>query len=229
LQRFCPKCGKETKNLIEGLCSDCFSEKAKVAAIPPQIDLKVCKKCLRAFFRGGMHPVDADLLREAALSRLKVKDAEITKVSVDFTEKEGYYLAELHLSLSKGGVPFKAKAKTELKERKFLCDSCMKLVSGYFEATIQLRGFPEEKKVMQDMRAFLKILGKKDELAAITAEERKREGTDIKIASLRAAKKVVAHLSAKYNASVTPSHSIAGYDRTRGKPKKRFTYCLRPK
>lgn len=42
--KFCPKCGKETTSLINGLCSKCYNSINNIK-IPKSIKLTICKRC----------------------------------------------------------------------------------------------------------------------------------------------------------------------------------------
>jgi len=53
--RFCPKCGRETAKLVEGLCEECFAARIKAELFrcfrSSQFELKYCKGC-DSFFKG---------------------------------------------------------------------------------------------------------------------------------------------------------------------------------
>ena len=225
MERFCPKCGKETKRLIEKVCSDCYSEKIK-SPLPKRINLAVCKTCKRIKFTGKMHELDENILRDVVLAKLKT-DLDVLEAALDFHETYKGYDVVVEMVISRENILFEKNFRTEIKIVKVLCDSCMKLVSDYFEAIIQLRGFEEEEIILKEIDLFLSRAKEKDELAAVTGIEKKREGIDIKVGSLRTAKRLVRYLSNKYDATLKTTDSVAGFDKNLNKPKKKYTFCLR--
>lgn len=230
LQRFCPECGKDTNEVIDGLCPDCFPRKIRHDFFPKKIVVEKCAACSKLRFKGKVRAETDDLLKEIILSNLKTGDFEVKDLSLALVKKDdAVYDVTANMMLSKSGVKFRVPARTVFELRGFRCDTCMKLISDYFEATIQLRGFSDSEKLVDEMSAFLSKAGKDDALSAITGGGTSKQGVDVNIGSLRAAKKLVKFLVGKYDLSVMHSDSIAGYDSDKEKPKKRFTYCLRPK
>ena len=225
MKRFCPKCGKETNKLIEKVCLGCYLEKIEIP-LPKIINLEVCKTCNRIKFRRKMHELDENILREIILANLKT-DLDIREAVLDFEETCNGYDVTVDLVIAVDTVLFAKKIGTKLKLAKFLCDSCMKLVSNYFEATIQLRDFDNDDELIKETELFLARAKNRDNLSAITGIGKKKEGVDIKIGSLRIAKRLARHLLNKYGATLKITDSIAGFDKNLNKPKKKYTFCLR--
>jgi len=73
---FCVNCGKETDNLIEGLCLDCYSRKGGFASIKKRrLKIEVCSTCGSIKYKGRW--LQEDL--EDAMKRLVIDNLSISK------------------------------------------------------------------------------------------------------------------------------------------------------
>lgn len=232
VQKFCPSCGKKTNDLVKGLCIDCFRKKRKLVEVPERLDIEYCKKCGKVFLHGRWHNQDQELLSGFVKSKIKEKELGNLKVEVALFPEGKDSVAELHISGTVEGVPAHLQKTVFLKGKSSLCDSCMKLSSDYFEATLQIR-FSEKHSVEQAEKIALEAehmllhLQDVEPLAVIVKKKETRNGMDLLIGSKRAAKLVAEQLEKKARESMKVSFEIAGFDRDKGKEKKRFTYCLR--
>ena len=229
MKRFCPKCGNEADELIGKICKDCFSQSAALIEVPKRIRIETCKTCKKTRISGRWFDKNDALLKELVLKNLNFGTFKAEEICLDFHPDEDGYNISIKARLSKGNSFFEGNAETRISEQIVMCDSCMKLISNYYEGTIQIRGFKDNEQIIEEIRKFLGGTRKGDMLAGITAIDRKREGIDVKIGSKRAAKKTAKHLVDKYGASSLSSFSIAGFDRMKQRSKKRVTYCIRPK
>jgi len=104
------------------------------------------------------------------------------------------------------------------------CDSCARMLGGYYEATIQLRGsepFLEEFKNL----VINEINKSKEKNAFISSIERVRGGLDLKLGSNSIAKRFVRKM--KRNKKVEIKYSKKLKTKRDGKEIYRFTYLLR--
>jgi len=109
----------------------------------------------------------------------------------------------------------------------------MKSVSNYYECTLQIRfdESPSSKQrriVMDALNEFLDIRLAKDSLSRITGMQEDKKGFDVLIGSKTAGKEVALYLAKKFNSKIISSDSLVGL-KSNGKPKKRLTFCIRPK
>ncbi|MFH1588564.1 MAG: 60S ribosomal export protein NMD3 [Candidatus Diapherotrites archaeon] len=232
MREFCPKCGTEKPPFFKGFCENCFVAEHELVELPEEIPLDYCPRCEKFKFKNKWIEFDEDKLRELVLTKLKPKDAEINWTRVRFLElTEGKKIAVLEINASLDGQKTEFDKKTVIKLHSNICDACMKSSSNYFEATIQVRfeSEPSSSKINELMglvHEFLEPLQKQDSLAQITDLTEQKKGFDLKLGSKKAAKDLADFLARKFNSNVIFSHSLIGM-KPNGKPKKRFTFCVR--
>ena len=231
MEKFCPKCGKDVESLIAGLCKDCFLEKKKPAELPARIEFEKCKACGKVKFKGKWLEESQEALKALALQGLRNKMFDSFKPSVEFFEKPEGFKAVVSLEGKVQGVELSQRLESLLSAKTVLCDSCMKLKSNYFEATVQVRF---EKKPSQEIfesllesaDAFLRPLQRQDSLASIAKVQGLKNGMDLTVGSNRAAKRLAQFLASKSIEKVKVSSTLAGVDKS-GHEKLRYTYCVR--
>ncbi len=116
----------------------------------------------------------------------------------------------------------KIAEKEGFKER--ICDSCSKMLGGYYEAIVQFRGSAEFVEDMKE-RMIKEIEKSKEKNAFISSIEKVRGGLDLKIGSNTLAKKFVRKV--KKNKKVEIKYSKKLKTKKNGKEIYRFTYLLR--
>lgn len=232
IQRFCPKCGKETNALIKGFCRDCFLHDHKLIVIPKEIELEHCKNCNKIRIKGNWVEQSKIALEDFVASKVKVKDLVDEKISVELTPLEDETtIASIIISGEFDGNALQLSEEIVLKPRTVLCDECMKASSYYHEAIVQVRySFkPDEKTINSDLNEIKKVLdyeSKKDSLAVLIDVIKQSTGFDVLIGSKHSGRHVAEHLAKKHGTKVVSSHKLIGVDKS-GKEKKRFTFCVR--
>jgi len=176
-----------------------------------------------------MLPLDKELLSQLVKRKIKTGDLEkpIVTVSIPSLEKPS---AKVVVKGFIDSVPLLFEEKVSLKTEPFQCDYCMKLLSQYHEAVIQLRSKTKTKKalkpVLTQLLSLIESQKAKDSLAVVTEVREKKEGFDLKVGSKKAAYSAVRQLERGLGAETKASSTLRGVTKT-GKEKRRFTFLLR--
>jgi len=230
-KKFCPKCGKETTNLIGKECLDCFLKKATLFTIKNQ-KINICKHCGKAIIKGHWEDFSERLIGEEVASKVKITNGlgiEDVKIVADLEKKEDneYEVLVRVKGMISGNLVEQEKIISVLLGDT-TCDPCMKLNADYREAIIQLRG-----KTMEESEQMLKVtmdlLNKereKDSLSGTSKIIEFKTGYDLWIGSKKAASKVSRFVSKLYKAELKVSSKLIGED-ANGKRKYRFTFCIK--
>ncbi len=235
LDRFCVKCGKETNELIRGLCVQCHLEKNTILDVPS-------KAMLDYDYRSGRIKVGREWIEksseniEGLVKGLVLKAASQKRMNVDglmvlLEPHDDNINAAVSFGTEVEGVMVKLEKKINLILRKAVSDATTKLSSNYFEATIQAR-FPEnptqkqQRERLEEILSALKAEKKRNELAEAVAVKKSRKGFDVVVASYKAADKVTRLIAKRNRLKVIYSNSLFGIDDS-GRNKYRHTYCLK--
>jgi NMD protein affecting ribosome stability and mRNA decay len=209
MPRHCPSCNRSESDakFYGEFCEFCSRDKL-VAKLPESVTMKFCRKCGRVWNGRGFKEPDGRALEEAVGLRIKGYilhlidfDGDTIKLDIGEQRKEGILAVERILSI---------------KREKALCDDCNKASSGYYEATIQLRGNPEKVEKMKERiiryvkksRAFIAKIGEAD------------NGVDIFISDKNVVTELMLHMRLK------PTISYTLYGEKRGNRVYRNTYAL---
>ena len=225
---FCPNCGSVKGPFFRGLCSDCFLKKNSLFELPQKIQIQKCKSCGKILVSGKWLAQENSLLEKVILKNAKVSDLKTPVFSFDFSEKEKKISAKVKVSGKIDSNGIEQEKETAIEFLNVLCDSCMKAVSNYFEATIQLR-FENpalEESVLKEIEKMLSGFSKEDVLAKIVSTKNQRSGIDLVLGSKKSASKIAKAIAKKHNARLVVSFKQAKGG-TRDETKRRFTYCIR--
>lgn len=174
---FCIKCGKDAS--VENMCNECFLKGKKLFEIE-KVKISLCDNC-NNFFSGKKRIND---IQAFILNCIKTKN-KITKKSIEIENLSD----KLKISIKVEGfiIPCKKRVKDEKKYIIYLkntkCENCSRLIGGYHEAVIQIRG--EKKDIL--VKKIFECL-KKDEITDI---EKIREGYNIKIVNKNSSRRVI--------------------------------------
>ena len=133
LLKFCPKCGKKTTELYDGLCLDCFLEKMKVDWLPASIVVDKCKHCNYFYVGKKRYRNLTTLLHKKFKNLLKKKNAQLLEIYV----KEN--TVKISFTLSKSGVEKRVTKSLPLKFHYITCPYCTMMRSGYHNAVLQVQ------------------------------------------------------------------------------------------
>jgi len=228
-KRFCPKCGRETEDIVRGMCRDCFLERNDLFSVK-ESRLPVCVKCGKLEHKNAWKAYsDADVEEEIA-SKVKVSpDLKEPKVDVE-VERMGPFEYEARINV-KGfidDVLMEQEKYETVKAEKVSCGPCMKLVSNYREAVLQLRASSREEAydMYELARGMIEREKASDSLSGIVKTINLKNGYDLWIGSKKAAAKVARYLGKLYRAQVKKSATLIG-EAEAGKPEYRHTFLVK--
>jgi len=112
--------------------------------------------------------------------------------------------------------------------QKVSCDPCMKLVSNYREAILQLRASSEDDADAMLQLAYSMIDNEResDSLSGVVKLIKIRNGYDLWIGSKKAASKIARVLARIYKVKIINSKTLIG-EENRGVFKYRYTFCIK--
>jgi len=204
----CYQCGKHQAS-IHGLCESCFLDQQS----PLQFsDLKIrrCRECGSLFFESWQDKTVEHILR--SYTQLPDADYHIKEedwgVSVTVVARQRFHAAQTH--------PLIQEARFRVYIKDSLCEHCAKMLSGYFQAILQVRREnhvlnEEEREVFN--RLVTQSLREDDFISRI--RERK-EGTDYYFSSTKSARRTAEILKRQLGGRIKESHHVIGSDEQKG-------------
>ncbi len=227
MRRFCPKCGKTTEELKDGLCKSCYMQKDDSAGkdIPSSVKLYLCE-CTATKIKNRW--ITYDRFRDAIKACLKSECKEFKKRDIEIEIPEGTTIS--------GKVTIPVKVSWSDPEKSYersidiivipnTCPVCSRRYGGYYEATLQLRGNVRDvSKLKCIVEDNVKRCTNKD--VFITSESETKNGVDIYLSSIKFAKKLSKELSSN-DMVVDVKESFSNFGLKDGKDLKRATYLLR--
>ena len=233
LNVFCPGCGSENKKLFNGFCIECLLKDKKVFSLPEKIEAEICSRCGRVRVRGKWVKYSDDALLGIAKAASSFKGLEkpgLVLQGVEVNDKFGVLMVKVEGKI--GGEDFFVERIIPLRIFRLACPSCSRVSGSYFEAILQARFEPKTpKKKIEDklleIRAFLKKNEENDALSRVVKIQFVNNGFDLSIGSKRAVKKASGFFEKQLRERVIVTSDIYSYDRNKGRPIKRYTFCLR--
>ncbi|MBI2084082.1 MAG: hypothetical protein HYT70_00495 [Candidatus Aenigmarchaeota archaeon] len=201
---FCPKCGRTVSKLYSGLCGDCFLEKFSFAdKLPDKLLITECRECGR-FYLGekDFHTLEGAI--EKFFKGLKFKELH----SVTYRVSKDNIHATLHARIS--GMKKEEEKEISLKHPLVVCKICNMKFSGYFNATLQVRGNVNIDKVSKEIERKVDELKKEDKMAFVSGSAKKRGGIDYYFGSKSAADKVARFLKSRYRTKTKITRTLYG-------------------
>ncbi len=228
-KKFCPKCGKDTEELVENLCTECFLKRKELFEIK-KIRVFVCRHCKKLLF--GNKWIDfryAEIGEEIAAHVKTIKELKKPEIVVELEQKSDLdYCALIQIRGYLGKNLVEREKAIDFRVRETTCDSCMKLNSDYREAIIQLRTKTDEslESLFEVTKNLLEREKSKDALSGISKMVEIKNGYDLWIGSKKAASKVVRELSKIFGTRAIVSKKLIGEEKT-GERKYRHTFCIK--
>lgn len=228
-ERFCVKCGVTTDALIKGMCVKCYLRRSELFEIK-DFDIEICVKCGKMKVKGRWGAYNFDAIGAEISGKVKfLHDVEQPKINVTVEPITNIdFNSVINVAGFIDGVLVEQTMDYPFSLQKVSCDACMKVVSNYREAIIQLRAssLSEAEAMLEVTKSFLSEEQAKDSLAAIIKMIKMPKGFDLWIGSNKGTSKVVRKLEKLYKIHALQSKKLIGEDQSR-RLKYRFTYCLK--
>lgn len=204
--KFCPKCGKETDVLHDGLCGDCFTGRLDLREdLPVKVVLGTCKMC-RNVFHGEKKFSSEETALDDFLRRALGRDTVI-----DATYRIVGNTMHATINVSSDGVEKRLEKSVPIVRKSITCKFCNLQKANYYNVTLQVR-VPKgmEDAILQEIEEMLAAIRKRDNYSFISGVEKLKEGTDLYIGSKSAVEKVANYLKGKYGAKTKISRKLYG-------------------
>jgi len=205
---FCIKCGKDAE--VGNFCNKCFLEDNELFDIDSLV-FYFCRGCDGYFLKNRKVSVEG-----AVKSGIKTKN-NIKKIEI----KERVVGNKIYVTVTCSGL-IKPCRKIKKEEKKILitikkqmCDTCIRLAGGYYEAMFQVRGDNKE-------RVFKKLMALSKKVP-ITSVGEIKEGYDIKFVNKKDAAYISRLLKKKFE--VKDTYKLVG--EKKGKKLYRNFYVVR--
>ena len=232
---FCVNCGKETENLIDGLCLDCYSRKGGFASIKKgRLKIEVCSTCGSIKYRGKWLKEDLeDAMKRLVIDNLLISENISWKRPEVKFRRKGKTLYEVVVDIEGeiGGNRVKEEVYTEILVDKVSCPTCSRKAGKYYEAIIQLRGNEREldEREIKEMEGFLRRRMKEFEDSGrgvfIADRKKVKKGLDLYISDRKVAHSLIYQLKEEFGGEVKESPKLFGMKD--GVRQYRMTYLLR--
>ena len=225
---FCLQCGRENEYLFKGLCRSCFIGKSSLITLPPELEVEFCAHCKSTHIGNKWQDLDlsedeiiAKTISDKCIPDLEAEDVNLT---LEIINQKGS--VQEMLVLARGLVldqPLERKCTLRVNINRTVCPECSKLVSGYYEAVVQLRADkrplkPEEiQKADKIISHKLEKLLRKNKMAYLTQKTEVKEGIDYYFGSYKAARKISSALKDQMGGLIGESPRLIGKDKSTGK------------
>lgn len=204
---YCPTCNNSSDRVmfIGEFCEECTIKKLR-KLIPEVVEVYFCRICGRV--RAGQEYYEASNKAIAAAIDDYLHDYGLKNVRTgveSINDSTGMAVLRLHFNIEGAKVTFEKEVR--LKRLHRTCDRCLKERSGYFEATVQLRGDPDKiEKTLERMSKFLARYN-----AFVTKVDRTENGIDIYTSD----KKATSQFFASRKLKPKVSYVLSGLKRNR--------------
>ena len=232
MRKFCPKCGKDTDELIGNVCPDCHRSTSapKKSLLPSSVKIYLCK-CTKVRFKNQWN--NYPTLQDAVRSALKNASKLPKGMNMDITLPESHNIegkvalpVEVTLSGKDGST---TSDHVDAIIIPMCCPVCSRKFGGYYESITQLRG--DDKQVKDILEYVEKRIGQqniKDDSIFITRTAKKPGRIDIFLSSNKFARKLSREICSLFSIEAH-KESVSDYGTKDGKELKRVTYLLRCK
>ncbi|TGC07919.1 60S ribosomal export protein NMD3 [Methanolobus halotolerans] len=232
----CPKCGKDTERLFDGLCQKCFFDSSDLAQLPLVLHVKICSSCGARFRKGRWtndHNIDDIVIQTVEDELLIHEKADNIELYIEPRQMTPHlYRVKIDVDASVMDEKLHQQVETEVRITRLACDMCSRMSGGYFESILQIRATnrrltDEEKgECMDIVNSTLARMHKKgDRMAFISNSIDDRDGIDLYMGSANASRDICKETVAKLGGGFSESPSL--FTRKDGKDVYRITFSLR--
>lgn len=224
----CPSCGEPS----DGMCERCLARDRASVAVPEFLTIKICSTCSDHFFKGHWLNDDLDTAIERVVEEALTHDADEATVKVILNEVT-QTIVRAHVEVD---VPHAMDAQHKsldinVRVNRASCDRCSKISGGYYESKVQIRADhrkPDEAELLRALEIGTRTIAqaqKVDRLAFIAKTVQLKEGLDLYVGTVKAAKRIVRALVREMGGNFSDSAKLVG--RRDGKDIYRVTFVVR--
>ena len=228
--KFCPKCGKETEELFDSVCGDCFRQGITLLA-PESLELSVsiCPHC-GGFFKGkeqtSIEPVVEDSVRKAIRKKYGSETpVELSGLSVELAENKRSARVSLAVKANISGVTIEESVDQAFTLNRAICERCSRIAGGYYAGIVQIRAdgrVPTDEELRRAEDIAYASLGESD---FVSKEQLLKEGLDIYVSSMEFGRRIAREVVKKFGGSFSESQKL--YGRKDGRDIYRVTFLIR--
>ncbi len=228
----CPKCGKMTSVLINGVCPECYREESPLVSLPSSMEIRVCRICGAVEAPNGkwVRKSLEDVIREYVENNMHVSGI-LDTLEVEYDG--GDYARVTVYGRIHPDVPqrFREEHVVKIKKHYIVCPSCVKVISKKEEARIQIRAYnreltqAERRRIREIAEKSLYRSWRRGRAAQPIKVDEGSQGIDIVLASRETARELVSALSSRMFFDILETSKDLGVDES-GRGKRRVTYRL---
>ncbi len=235
MPRFCPICGRENVNFVEGLCEDCYRRLNPLVRELPSVDqltFRICVGCGSVLYRGRWTR-RIDVVRRHVQSLIKtrglISSIEVGEVSLGVGEFE-VPVRVCGRASDKMSSDYCEDYFVKVRLRPDVCPTCRSVIMGKEKALVQVR-FVGEKHSEDDLLLLRhivnQVLARSDEVqrGAVIDIEETENGFDIKVTNNMIARAIANAIHRTFPSRIVESHKLVGVDRS-GRPVTRLTVSV---
>ncbi|MCQ2086110.1 MAG: hypothetical protein MJY54_01605 [archaeon] len=232
---FCVNCNVEDKNIIDGLCVDCFLEGKKIVELPHHVDLLKCVNC-GDYLIGSqwIEGVESEVIVNIVLSTIKlISTAKIIEIKpIIEKQDERTFLTTIQTAIDIRGSIRSDKSSTIVRLKNSVCKKCSRQLGNYYEAIIQIR--PGKRKSCKDLcsetitwiKNMVEIRAKTNQQLFISKIQNVPGGINVYLSSTSLSKSLAHKIANMYNTEMKESASLIG-STSDGREIHRTTFLVR--
>ncbi|MGZ4934852.1 MAG: 60S ribosomal export protein NMD3 [Halobacteriota archaeon] len=227
LESICPSCGEPS----HGVCERCLARGRTIRAIPRFLSIQVCPTCSDHFFKGRWINEDTNgAVAKAVEEALKIDPdkAAFTIVLNQISPTIIHAHVEINVSEARGSYE---SFDVDVRVNRVACDRCSRISGGYYESKVQIRAdhrTPERTELDRALElaaTTIELAQRTDRLAFIAKTIWLREGIDLYVGTVKAAKRIARALLREMGGTLSDSAKLTG--RRDGKDVYRVTFVVR--
>jgi len=228
--KFCPKCGKQTDELFDSLCEDCFREGVRLLESEHlEVSLSMCAHCggyLKGKERTTIEAVVEDSVRKEVRKKFGFGCAvRITGLRTELDEKERKARVFLTAKAEINGLEIEEGAEVAVSLKRETCERCSRIAGGYYAGIVQIRAegrIPtDDELAMAEEIAYLSL----DEEDFVSKVQILKEGLDIYVSSMEYGRRISRGLVKKLGGGFSESRKL--YGRKDGREIYRVSFSVR--
>jgi nonsense-mediated mRNA decay protein 3 len=216
---FCAKCGKETAELVDNLCTDCFYTKSQIV-VPKRFVLTVCNNCKVVRWRGIWMKGELDyFFSHSILEKISLpEEFEVEDIKILELGKKG----KVEITLSLLNTDYVLTKDISLETRNAMCDECKETGMQKYAAKIQFRTKTDVERVKDKVLNYAQNYKK-----SLLKIEDQKEGIDLHFTNKVSAKRLAGELVKAFGCKMSETSEQYSWDNTKNRPKYRSVILLR--